>query len=106
MNLACVVEFVCLLSTVAPTITNITSPNKPVCEGEQVVLTCKAEGNPQPYLVWKRNGIVLQNSTNTNYTISSVRRGDEGSYTCEATNVVNSMSNITSIADVQCEWDY
>ena len=101
----CDCEFVFFLPPVGPTIPSVAGERRPVCEGEQVVLTCKAEGNPQPYLTWKRNGIVSQNSTRTSYTIPSVKRGDEGSYTCEATNVAGSTSNTTSIADVQCEWD-
>ena len=90
---------------VDPTITSVSGESRPVCEGEQVVLTCEAEGDPKPYLAWKRNSKALQNLTNTTYNISSVKRGDEGNYTCEATNVAGSASNITSIADVQCELD-
>ena len=94
---------VCILPPVVPTITSVTDESRPVCEGEQVVLTCKAEGNPKPYLAWKRKGIVLQNSTNTNYTISNLKREDEGNYTCVATNIVDSKSEVANIADVQCE---
>ena len=94
-----------LFSLVGPMIASVAGERQPVCEGSQVVLTCEAEGNPKPYVAWKRNGNVLQNSTSTMYIISSVKRGDKGSYTCEATNAAGSTSNITSIADVQCEFN-
>ncbi|CAG4948934.1 unnamed protein product [Colias eurytheme] len=66
--------------------------------GRSITLTCQAHGEPEPTLVWYRNGEVIVDDTtkfmiSTKYnsqgfegllTIRSLEREDSGSYGCEA----------------------
>ena len=45
-------------------------------------LWCPAEGAPAPYIVWRKNGIVVQNSTSVRYQLY-VTEEHNASYSCE-----------------------
>ena len=45
-------------------------------------LWCPAEGAPAPYIVWRKNGIVVQNSTSVRYQFY-VTEKQNGSFHCE-----------------------
>ncbi|CAI6356796.1 unnamed protein product [Macrosiphum euphorbiae] len=66
--------------------------NKTVLVGEQLQLSCKALGDPEPFITWAKDDIdlelgqrvqVLQNNT---LIISKVERTDGGQYKCVASN--------------------
>ena len=45
-------------------------------------LWCLAEGAPAPIIVWRKNGLVVQNSTSVRYSMGIVKRSN-GDYSCE-----------------------
>jgi len=52
-------------------------------------LVCKVTGRPSPRVVWKKNGIVLQDSAATgNITLVNISPSDGGTYECSAINIV------------------
>lgn len=53
-------------------------------EHDTKLLLCVASGNPKPSYTWKRNGAVIQQGQESNYTITSAKKEDKGQYTCEA----------------------
>ncbi|XP_015771107.1 PREDICTED: hemicentin-2-like isoform X8 [Acropora digitifera] len=59
-------------------------PSVELNEHDTKLLLCVASGNPKPSYTWKRNGAVIQQSQESNYTITSAKKEDKGQYTCEA----------------------
>ena len=45
-------------------------------------LWCLAEGAPAPIIVWRKNGLVVQNSTSVRYSMGIVKRSNDN-YSCE-----------------------
>ena len=45
-------------------------------------LWCLAEGAPAPTIVWRKNGLVVQNSTSVRYSMGIVKRNNDN-YSCE-----------------------
>ena len=93
----------CLL--VAPNIINTIAVNT-VNETDSVNFTCQATGEPVPNIVWDLNGVMIDESDTSKYRIESrsinttttentltvynVTSYDEGTYTCNATNIIGS----------------
>ena len=44
-------------------------------------LWCPVEGAPAPYIVWKKNGVVVQNSTSVRYQLVATEKNVN--YSCE-----------------------
>ncbi|XP_067026451.1 uncharacterized protein [Acropora muricata] len=59
-------------------------PSVELNEHDTKLLLCVASGNPKPSYTWKRNGAVIQQGQESNYTITSAEKEDKGQYTCEA----------------------
>ncbi|CAI6356978.1 unnamed protein product [Macrosiphum euphorbiae] len=99
---------------------NCTSPdvivvpeNKTVLVGEQLQLSCKALGDPEPFITWAKDDNdlelgqrvqVLQNNT---LIISKVERTDGGQYKCVASNFFGRKSfeaivNVNGLAENGC----
>lgn len=60
-----------------------------VKEGQKVVLECNVTGSRPVQIAWVRDNVILQKRNymeNTSYVIHNVGFGDEGIYTCKATN--------------------
>ena len=53
-------------------------------------LWCPAEGAPAPTIVWRKNGIVVQNSTSVRYNLGIVKENNS-TYSCE----VKTSDNLT-----------
>ena len=69
--------------------------NKTVKQGEEVKLTCVANGIPNPFYRWKLNGTLIEQGKNISYgslLLDSTRIKQEGMYTCEAFNSVGKAS--------------
>ncbi|KAL9951090.1 hypothetical protein ACROYT_G043686 [Oculina patagonica] len=73
-------------------------------EGDDVTLSCNADGNPEPTISWTRNGSPMSTPGNSRITfsdnkkqltITNVNRTDSGEYRCVAS---NSLGNDTSNA--------
>ena len=77
-------------------------------EGDTASFTCQATGGPVPTISWYFNGALLADGTthtisetsvntttiNSTLTIMSVESSDVGTYTCNATNVVEKIKQI------------
>ena len=63
--------------------------------GEDYTLTCRVTGGGTmtPTYRWLRNGSPLSGETSATLSFSPLRQSDSGSYTCEAT---KSLSTVTS----------
>ncbi|XP_065056313.1 hemicentin-2-like [Rhopilema esculentum] len=67
-----------------------------VNEGQRASLTCSVTAaNPSPTITWKWPANNVLSSTNGVLVMSSVRRGQNGTYTCEASNGVGSTATKT-----------
>ncbi|XP_037574200.1 protein turtle-like isoform X1 [Dermacentor silvarum] len=70
--------------------------------GESVVLPCEAEGTPPPTIIWYKDNLPLEESTNTQIhptelRISNLRQTDVGDYTCMARNSEGSDSALAKV---------
>ena len=78
-------------------------------------LWCPAEGGPAPRIVWKKNGVVVQNSTSVRLQINVTEEERNTNYSCEVDDhgqlkrknislVVESKSQVTSLlqGDLSC----
>ena len=73
-----------------------------------VELTCSAEGDPPPYVVWINvtDGSELLNGTgNASYIIPSVSSFHKGTYRCVAGNRCGNDSKETTITNVFSKYD-
>nr|CAI5851624.1 unnamed protein product [Callosobruchus analis] len=58
--------------------------------GSVALITCKAEGNPAPFISWYKGGVPVSSSVRLNKTVSThltitdLQEEDSGSYTCVA----------------------
>ena len=67
----------------------MTLSNTTVGVGDEVTLTCSAQGGPNNTFTWEHEGTLL-NVTDTSFTISNITISDGGEYTCIARNVAGS----------------
>ena len=57
-------------------------------------ISCVASGKPEPDVTWSRNGRVKSSGKKKAFLIfNSVKRTDDGQYTCKANNSVNNISS-------------
>ena len=70
---------------------SLSGPRRPVTEGENVTLTCNIiDGVPKPELIrWLREKISLDEK-NTTMVLRSIKKEQEGTYTCETSNEAGS----------------
>lgn len=87
--------------------------NKRRIEGDSVVFSCFATGDPIPQVTWRFNGSVIQTNT-SKYSIGAITQGpefgsltindltyfDKGEYMCTATNV-NGSSSVSAMLEIQ-----
>ena len=76
-----------LFSLEVPPKLSLSGPRSPVTEGENVTLTCNIiDGVPKPELIrWLRGKISLDEK-NTTMALRSIKKEQEGTYTCETSN--------------------
>ena len=48
-------------------------------------LWCPAEGAPAPFIVWRKTGVIVQNSTSVRYKLDIVK-GNKETFSCEVKN--------------------
>ncbi|XP_033757894.1 nectin-4-like isoform X2 [Pecten maximus] len=71
--------------TRTPTI--IKNPTKAIhYEGEDLTLTCAAEGNPPPTYIWRLNRGHVQVGTRSQLSLTDININQSGDYVCEAKN--------------------
>ncbi|XP_068685554.1 fibroblast growth factor receptor 2-like [Montipora foliosa] len=72
-----------VVNPISPKIIEI-SANQTVTEGDNVMLVCKADGNPKPKISWTRRSYNVV----VNMPLTCIKRKDAGGYRCTADNVV------------------
>lgn len=70
---------------------NILSLNK--CIGSNITDTIFANGSLPILYQWKKNGIDIIGATDSIYSINAINLSDEGIYTCEVSNVCNTIES-------------
>ena len=82
-------------------------------EGENLILSCDAEGVPAPTISWTRNGSLVDTSDNSRISfsadrkqlaITNVNRTDSGEYRCVANNSLGNDTSNPATLDVQCKY--
>ena len=88
--------------------------------GEMASFICQATGNPIPYISWYFNNVLISNETNVDkynitqstlntttisstLTIYSLESSDVGTYICNATNVISTITS-SGVLTVNGEW--
>ena len=46
-------------------------------------LWCPVEGGPAPHIVWRKNGVIVQNSTSVRYRLTISKEEKNSNYSCE-----------------------
>ena len=83
-------------------------------EGQNVSLKCQIEGKPKPAVKWLKDGAEVNSTGDSRITasnnldtwtlnITQLNRNDEGSYTCEASNSLESTTSATATLTVNCK---
>ena len=99
-----------LLFTEQPTIT-VQPQSLEKTEGDNVTLSCNADGNPIPTISWTINGSLTAIKGNSRIsftknkqqlTIRNVKRTDSGTYRCVASNKFGNASSDAALLDIQC----
>ena len=67
--------------SVAPTLAKVATKQF-LLYNQTSFLWCLAEGAPAPIIVWRKNGVVKQNSTSVRYSMGIVKRSNDN-YSCE-----------------------
>jgi len=79
------------------------SINGSYIEGSSVNISCTATGKPDPEVSWIRNGQTKGSGSKTAYlNFNSIKRKDDGLYTCTAKNSAGTKSR-AEILVVRCE---
>ena len=101
----------CIFITDKPKIT-FHPLNETKTEGNNVTLSCNADGNPIPTISWTKNGYPIDTSNNSRIsfsvdkkqlTITNVNRTDSGEYQCVANNSLGNDTSNAGTLDIQCK---
>ena len=97
----CIEPEIQFFSLEVPPEVSLSGPYGPVTEGDNVILTCNiSDAVPKPGLIhWFREKISLDKN-NRNMVLRSIKKEQEGTYTCETSNAGGSAKdNIKVIVD-------
>ena len=112
-----------ILTIVHPQLVGFPSSVRSVVVGEDLVVSCTAEGRPTPGILWRKNNTVLNSSQSENIlilssngrselTITNVTNSDSGEYSCTAVNPfgndthffqVNTIGKLVGIGQSSCD---
>ncbi|XP_050166060.1 protein turtle homolog A-like, partial [Myiozetetes cayanensis] len=91
-----------LTVTAPPTFVETPAAVVEVRDGDPLSLTCRAGGNPQPVVTWRRSDLIVQSGdevkvANGTLSIAAVGRGSAGTYTCHATSTEGTATHSTRL---------
>ena len=72
--------------SVPPVLCKVKTPQY-VLHNRSSYLWCPAEGAPAPFIIWRKNGIIVQNSTSIKYKLN-ILKGNKETFSCEVKNYV------------------
>ena len=84
--------FICLDKPIIIVFKIVNQDKYNVIVGENVTITCQAEGSPTPDSIIFHNGTSLTNVVKGMTTIKSVNYSDDGQYKCVAKNILGNVS--------------
>lgn len=64
--------------------------------GSSATMTCKADGNPEPSIIWRRGDFQDALSTERVYTVHNIQPDDLGQYKCTASSVEAGFASVTT----------
>ena len=79
------------------------SSDTPVTKGENITLQCSevaVNRNTSSFIIWSKNGKILDNQTEPTYTLSQVQFKDSGHYTCNKSGTEN--KNVVVVGGKDC----
>ena len=83
----CIEPVIFFFSLEVPPKVYLGGPDRIVAEGDNVTLTCKIiNGFPKPKLFRWLRGKIFLDGKNTTMALRSIKKGQEGNYTCETSN--------------------
>ncbi|XP_047481243.1 protein amalgam-like [Penaeus chinensis] len=89
----------------APSVKALVAQELHVTKGENVTLSCQAEGNPPPIIRWSRQEGTLpsgqRNQEGENVTLDGVDRHHEGTYLCTADNGIGQPASASMTVTVE-----
>ncbi|XP_073255636.1 uncharacterized protein [Porites lutea] len=92
-----------LIVFVPPKITKEPVKQSEVDVGQNSMLSCKADGDPTPKIIWTKDGVPFEqfNSIGSDLLLTNVQRENVGSYRCTATNAYGSTTSI-AVVNINC----
>ena len=73
-------------------------------QNDPVTLPCDAEGNPEPWITWTKDGQLISPNDPNRYTnsqgalqIAQVQNTDSGIYICQATNPIGNDTRVYTL---------
>ncbi|XP_037783523.1 protein amalgam-like [Penaeus monodon] len=89
----------------APSVKSLSPPEQVIKKGEEVVLQCKAHGNPTPIIRWSRQEGFMPSGKTTeqgqNVTLKDVDRHVDGTYLCTADNGIGEPASARMVVTVE-----
>ena len=73
-----------------------------VTEGDNVTLYCNATGNPVPNITWTKPG--GEKAYGEALSLTSIKKEQDGSYTCAASNGVGGVASTSFTLTVHCKY--
>jgi hypothetical protein len=89
--------FVSIPPVMSGIVTHPVSQN--VCQGEDIILNINASGTDIAYQ-WKQNGSNINGANSQSYNKTNLTQADEGMYTCEVSNLCNSILSDGALINV------
>lgn len=94
------------MNFIVPPKINVAPPRKSIVNaGENLTLTCKADGDPQPTITWTRDGVSENQFRKTENVLqlSNVQTKDVGSYRCSVANGYGTDLTRISLVGLSCK---
>lgn len=94
------------MNFIVPPKINVAPPRKSIVNaGENLTLTCKADGDPQPTITWTRDGVSENQFRKTENVLqlSNVQTQDVGSYRCSVANGYGTDLTCISLRGLSCK---
>ena len=109
MSFKCIHFFQCDFLLLVPAIITEISSEQTFREGDNLQLTCKASGKPEPNITWTKEKTGNQGKTGLLQegkvlTIKKISRNDSGTFNCTAYNGFGEADSRTVHVNVTCEY--
>ena len=91
----------CFFNSVTPVLLKVETKQF-VLHNQTSFLWCLAEGAPAPVVTWRKNGLVVQNSSIVRCSIGIVKRSNDN-YSCEVKNNEKETIKVEFVISVESE---